>query len=94
MMRLINANNLKPDAQWDGFYNCYSAFSISQIDDAPTVQAVPIDVLYELKSEVEKFISQPRGYIKEVYEMGKDNAYENVLELIAMKILEYGSDAE
>ncbi len=35
-----------------------------------------------------------RGYIKEVYEMGKDNAYENVLELIAMKILEYGSDAE
>jgi hypothetical protein len=37
MMRLIDADNLKPDAQWDGFYNCYSAFSISQIDDAPTV---------------------------------------------------------
>jgi hypothetical protein len=94
MMRLIDADNLKPDAQWDGFYNCYSAYSISQIDDAPTVKAVPIKALYELKSEVEKFISQPRGYIKEVYEMGKDNAYENVLELIDMKILEYGSDAE
>lgn len=63
-------------------------------DCIPTVQAVPIKALYELKSEVEKFISQPRGYIKEVYEMGKDNAYENVLELIDMKILEYGSDAE
>lgn len=94
MMRLIDADNLKPDAQWDGFYNCYSAFSISQIDDASTVKAVPIKALYELKSEVEKFISQPRGYMKEVYEMGKDNAYENVLELIDMKILEYGSDAE
>lgn len=70
------------------------AVSIRQIDNAPTVNAIPIKALYELKSEVEKHISQPRGYIKEVYEMGKDNAYENVLELIDMKILEYGSDAE
>ena len=41
-MRLIDADNLKPDAQWEFFYNCYFAYSISQIDDAPTVQAVPI----------------------------------------------------
>lgn len=53
-MRLIDADNLKPDAQWDGFYNCYSAFSISQIDDAPTVQAVPIEVLYDLRDELKK----------------------------------------
>lgn len=57
MMRLIDADNLKPDAQWDGFYNCYSAFSISQIDDAPTVKAVPIEVLYELKEEISKLES-------------------------------------
>jgi hypothetical protein len=54
MMRLIDADNLKPDAQWDGFYNCYSAFSISQIDDAPTVQAVPIKALYDLRDELQK----------------------------------------
>jgi hypothetical protein len=53
-MRLIDADNLKPDAQWDGFYNCYSAFSISQIDDAPTVKAVPIKALYDLRDELQK----------------------------------------
>lgn len=47
-MRLIDADNLKPDAQWEFFYNCYFAYSISQIDDAPTVQAVPIEELQEI----------------------------------------------
>ena len=89
-MWLIDANKLMElcHNNIDGTVDC------NDIARFPTVQAVPIKALYELKSEVEKLISQPKGYIKEVYEMGKDNAYENVLELIAMKILEYGSDTE
>ena len=51
-MRLIDADNLKPDAQWEFFYNCYFAYSISQIDDAPTVKAVPIEVLQEIADEI------------------------------------------
>lgn len=54
MMRLIDADNLKPDAQWEFFYNCYFAYSISQIDDAPTVQAVPIEVLDKIREEIEE----------------------------------------
>ena len=59
MMRLIDADNLKPDAQWEFFYNCYFAYSISQIDDAPTVQAVPIEKIKTLISDIEIMRTSP-----------------------------------
>ena len=58
-MRLIDADNLKPDAQWEFFYNCYFAYSISQIDDAPTVQAVPIEKIKTLISDIEIMRTSP-----------------------------------
>lgn len=58
-MRLIDADNLKPDAQWDGFYNCYFAYSISQIDDAPTVQAIPIEKIKTLINDIEIMRTSP-----------------------------------
>lgn len=65
-MRLIDADNLKPDAQWDGFYNCYSAYSISQIDDAPTVQAVPIEEVLKIIDFEEKWLYQTRMSIRDI----------------------------
>lgn len=59
MMRLIDADKLDPDAQWDGFYNCYFAYSISQIDDAPTVQAVPIEEIQTLINDIEVMRTSP-----------------------------------
>lgn len=59
IMRLIDADNLKPDAQWEFFYNCYFAFSISQIDDAPTVQAVPIEKIQTLINDIEVMRTSP-----------------------------------
>lgn len=58
-MRLIDADNLKPDAQWEFFYNCYFAYSISQIDDAPTVQAVPIEKIKTLINDIEVMRTSP-----------------------------------
>jgi hypothetical protein len=59
MMRLIDADNLKPDAQWEFFYNCYFAYSISQIDDAPTVKAVPIEKIQTLINDIEVMRTSP-----------------------------------
>ena len=59
IMRLIDADNLKPDAQWEFFYNCYFAYSISQIDDAPTVQAVPIEKIQTLINDIEVMRTNP-----------------------------------
>lgn len=58
-MRLIDADNLKPDTQWEFFYNCYFAYSISQIDDAPTVQAVPIEEIQTLINDIEVMRTSP-----------------------------------
>ena len=59
MMRLIDADKLVPDEQWTDFYNCYFAYSISQIDDAPTVQAVPIEKIKTLINVIEDFRKNP-----------------------------------
>lgn len=47
-MRLINADKLYPDTFGKGRL----AISQSQIADAPTVQAVPIEVLQEIRQEI------------------------------------------
>lgn len=85
MMRLIDSDNLKPDAQWDGFYNCYSAYSISQIDDAPTVQAVPIEVLQEIRQEIEK-LSPDYPYTDDL--LDRYVLVKSVFEIIDSKIKE------
>ena len=65
-MRLIDADNLKPDAQWEFFYNCYFAYSISQIDDAPTVKAVPIEEVLRIIEFEEKWLYQTRMSIRDI----------------------------
>lgn len=87
-MRLIDANNLKPDAQWDGFYNCYSAYSISQIDDAPTVQAVPIEKIQTLINDIEVMRTSPALIDNDEVQRFAENV------LYALNRLIEGSDAE
>lgn len=53
-MRLIDADKLKPNAQWSDFYNDFRAYSITQIDDAPTVDAIPIEWI---EKQIEKALS-------------------------------------
>ena len=66
-MRLIDADKLYPDTFGKGRL----AVSQSQIADAPTVQAVPIEVLQEIRQKISNlvktypFINHMNAYVKE-----------------------------
>lgn len=87
-MRLIDADNLKPDAQWEFFFNCFFAYSISQIDDAPTVQAVPIEKIKTLINDIEVMRTSPALIDNDDVQKFAENV------LYALNRLVKGSDAE
>lgn len=41
-MRLIDADELVPNSEWDDWFGCFSSYSQDLIDKAPTVEAIPI----------------------------------------------------
>lgn len=41
-MRLIDADALEPDTEWDAHYDGFLSYSQSQIDAAPTIEAEPV----------------------------------------------------
>ena len=61
-MRLINADKLYPDTFGKGRL----AVSQSQIADAPTVQAVPIEEVLKIIEFEEKWLSQTRMSIRDI----------------------------
>ena len=81
-MRLINADKLYPDTFGKGRL----AVSQSQIADAPTVQAVPIEEVLKIIEFEEKWLSQTRMSIRDI-----DIAFDAMKSKI--KQIE-GSDAE
>ena len=42
-MRLINADELEPNTEWNDYYDGYVSYSQTQIDNAPTVDAIPVE---------------------------------------------------
>ena len=42
MTRLIDADKLELDAEWDDYYDGFMSYSQSQISAAPTVEAEPV----------------------------------------------------
>lgn len=51
MSKLIDADKLEPDTEWDDYYDEFMSYSLCQIKNAPIVKAVPI---YKLKNLVDK----------------------------------------
>lgn len=52
MGKLINADELEPDTEWDDYYDGFVSYSQSQIDAAEEVKAIPIDRLKQFRNEV------------------------------------------
>ena len=61
-MRLINADRLTPDRLTDFGV----AVSIRQIDNAPTVNAIPIEEVLKIIEFEEKWLSQTRMSIRDI----------------------------
>lgn len=54
MGKLINADELEPDTEWDDYYDGFVSYSQSQIDAAEEVKVIPLDEVEQAKEEIEK----------------------------------------
>ena len=54
MSRLIDAEELELDTEWDDYYDGFTSYSQSQIDEAEEVKAIPLDEVKQAKEEIEK----------------------------------------
>ena len=51
-MRLIDADELELDTEWSDYYDGFTSYSQSQIDEAEEVKAIPVERLKEFRNEV------------------------------------------
>lgn len=51
-MKLINADELEPDVEWDDYYDGFVSYSQSQIDATEEVKAIPVERLKDFRNEV------------------------------------------
>ena len=51
-MKLINADELEPDTEWSDYYDGFTSYSQSQIDETEEVKAIPLERLIDFRNEV------------------------------------------
>ena len=52
MSRLIDADELEPDTEWDDYYDGFVSYSQSQINEAEEVKAIPVERLKDFRNAV------------------------------------------
>ena len=51
-MKLIDADELELDTEWSDYYDGFTSYSQSQIDEAEEVKAIPLEKLIDFRNEV------------------------------------------
>ena len=51
-MRIIDADELEPDTEWDDYYDGFTSYSQGQIDAMEEVKAIPLEKLIDFRNEV------------------------------------------
>jgi len=51
-MKLIDADELELDTEWDDYYDGFVSYSQSQINEAEEVKAIPLERLKEFRNTV------------------------------------------
>ena len=90
MSRLIDADELETDTEWSDYYDEFISYSSTQIENAPTVHAVPIEELQEIRQEIETAQTYKIASGSHDLYIDRDNA----LEIIDSHIEQYKEDAE
>ena len=52
-MRLIDADELELDTEWSEYYDGFTSYSQSQINEAEEVKAIPLDKVKQAREEME-----------------------------------------
>ena len=75
-MRLIDADELEPDVRWSDYFDEFTGYSISQVNDAQTIEAIPIEWM---KTALTKYCAKGSIYYEVVDLLLKDWEKENAL---------------
>lgn len=51
-MKLSNADELELDTEWSEYYDGFTSYSQSQIDEAEEVKAIPLEKLNDFRKKV------------------------------------------
>lgn len=51
-MKIIDADELEPDTEWSDYYDGFTSYSQSQIDEVEEVKAIPLERLKDFRNEV------------------------------------------
>ena len=63
-MKLINADELEPDAEWDNYYDGFVSYSQGQIDAVEEVKAIPLDEVKQAREEIENLTPWDDGLVE------------------------------
>lgn len=53
MSRLIDADELELDAEWSDYYDGFTSYSQSQINETEEVKAIPLEKIKQAREEME-----------------------------------------
>ena len=63
-MKLINADELEPDTEWDDYYDDFVSYSQGQIDAVEEVKAIPLDEVKQAREEIENLTPWDDGLVE------------------------------
>ena len=51
-MKIIDADELEPDTEWSDYYDGFTSYSQSQINDTEEVKAIPLEKVIDFRNKV------------------------------------------
>lgn len=68
MSKLINADKLEPDTEWNDYYDGFVSFSQSQINEAEEVKAIPLEKVEQVREEMKECSYSLRFFNEDVFD--------------------------
>lgn len=60
MSRLIDADTLELDTEWSDYYDGFTSYSQSQIDEAEEVKAIPLEKVKQAREEIASYFENAK----------------------------------
>ena len=64
MSRLIDADELELDTEWSDYYDGFTSYSQSQINEAEEVKAIPLEKVERAREKIENLTPWDEGLVE------------------------------
>ena len=71
-MKIIDADELEPDTEWSDYYDGFTSYSQSQIDEAEEIKAIPLKKVKQAREKMWKNVYEYSGTGDEVLQAYSD----------------------